>query len=148
GAYAVDAVLGLDGRFSKTLQQHSCRLAADVSFAKASEHLRALLGVSVAAETVRTLVQSHGKAMAAFQPRDETTAQAFRQAKGAVEFAVDAGKVHTREQGWKDLKIAVISKREAAEPATPTQWQEDRLPAATMVVALAMIATATAFRRC
>ncbi|MGL4463510.1 MAG: hypothetical protein ACRC1K_15270 [Planctomycetia bacterium] len=41
--------------------------------------------------------------MAEFQPRDEATAQAFRQASGEVEFAVDAGKVNTREEGWKDL---------------------------------------------
>jgi hypothetical protein len=148
GSYAADAVLGLDGRFSKTLQKHCCRLAADVSFAKTSEHLGAMLAVSVAPETVRTLVESHGKAMAGFQPKDEATGQAFRQAQGAVEFAVDAGKVNTREKGWKDLKITVISKREAGDPATPDQWRQERLPAATMVFTFAMIATSKVFRRC
>jgi len=147
GAYAVDDVLGLNRRCSKVVQKHCCRLAADVSFAKASEHLREMLNVSVSAETIRTMVEAHGKAMAAFQPKDEATAQAFREAKGEVEFAVDAGKVNTREQGWKDLKIAVISKRESGEPATPEQWRDDRLPAATMVVAFAMIATSKMFRR-
>jgi hypothetical protein len=147
GSYAADEVLGLDGRFSKTLQKHSCRLAADVSFAKTSEHLHAMLGVRVAPETIRTMVESHGRAMVQFQPRDEATAAAFRQAKGEVEFAVDAGKVHTREHGWKDLKIAVVSKRQAGEPATPDQWRSDRLPAATIILAFAMIATAKVFRR-
>lgn len=147
GSYAADEVLGLDGRFSKTMQKHSCRLAADVSFAKTSEHLHEMLGVQVAAETIRTMVESHGRAMATFQPRDEATATAFRQAKGEVEFAVDAGKVQTREHGWKDLKIAVISKREAGEAATPDQWRCHRLPAATIVFAFAMIATAKLFRR-
>ncbi len=147
GAYAADAVIGLNQRFSKVVQKHCCRLAADVSFEKASEHLREMLDVRIAAETVRTLVRSHGKAMAAFQPQDEATGQAFRQASGAVEFAVDAGKVNTREEGWKDLKIAVISKREPGEPATPDQWQDDRLPAATVVVAFAMIAASKVFRR-
>jgi hypothetical protein len=148
GSYAADDVLGLEGRFSKTVQKHCCRLAADVSFAATSEHLRALLGIRLAPETARALVEGHGRAMAASQPRDEATARAFRQAPGAVEFAVDAGKVNTREAGWKDLKIAVISKRAAAAPQTPAQWQEDRLPAATMVWAFAMIATAQTFRRC
>lgn len=147
GSYAADDVLGLDGRFSKTVQKHCCRLAADVSFAKTSEHLGAMLDVRLAPETVRTLVEGHGKAMAAFQPKDEATAQAFRQAKGEVEFAVDAGKVNTREEGWKDLKIAVISKREAGEPATPEGWKSQRLPAATIVLAFAMIATAKEFRK-
>lgn len=119
-----------------------------MSFAAASEHLREMLGVHLSPETVRKLAHRHGRAMAKFQPRDEVTAGAFRQAKGDVEFAVDAGKVNTREAGWKDLKIAVISKREVAKPCTPAQWQEDRLPAATIVLAFAMIATAQTFRRC
>jgi hypothetical protein len=116
-----------------------------VSFAKTSEHLDAMLAVRIAAETVRSLVESRGKAMAAFQPKDEATAQAFGRAKGEVELAVDAGKVNTREQGWKDLKIAVISKREAGEPVTPQRWQEDRLPKATAVVSSAMIAPSKVF---
>jgi len=147
GGYAVDAVLGLDGRFSRVIQKHLCRLAADVSFAKAREHLQELLGVSIAAETVRTLVERHASAMAAFQPEDEATAKSFQAATGDVEFAVDAGKVNTREDGWKDLKIAVVSKREAGPSATPEQWADDRLPAATMVVAFAMIAASKVFRK-
>ncbi len=147
GNYAADAVLGIDWRFSRVVQKHACRLAADVSFAKTSEHLAAMLNVRVAAETVRTLVAGHGRAMAAFQPTDAATGQAFRAAAGEVEFAVDAGKVNTREQGWKDLKIAVISKRPAGAPVGPDGWQDDRLPAATIVVAFAMVAASKVFRK-
>jgi hypothetical protein len=147
GSYAADAVLGIEARFSRTVQKHACRLAADLSFAGASEHLGEMLGVSVCAETVRKLVEGHGRAMTQFQPQDRVTAEAFRKAPGAVEFAVDAGKVNTREESWKDLKIAVISKREAGVPMTPDQWDDQRLPAATMVLAFAMIATAQTFRR-
>ena len=113
-------MLGLDGRFSRTVQKHCCRLAADVSFAKASEHLDEMLGVTIAPETVRTLVEAHGQAMARFQPKDEATAAAFRQAEGEVEFATDAGKVNTREDGWRDLKIAVIrsGRRGSRRPRT------------------------------
>jgi len=45
--YGADAVLGLDGSFTRTLQTHLSRLAADVSFAKAREHLTAILPVTV-----------------------------------------------------------------------------------------------------
>ncbi len=147
GSYAVDAVLGLEQRFSRVVQKHCCRLSADVSFAKAREHLHELLGVSIATETVRTLVERHASAMASFQPQDAATAKSFQTAKGEVEFAVDAGKANTREEGWKDLKIAVVSKREAGPSSTPEQWADDRLPAATMVVAFAMIAASKVFRR-
>lgn len=106
-----------------------------------------MLDVRLAPETLRAVVQGHGAAMARFQPTDATTAAAFREAKGDVEFAVDAGKVNTREDGWRDLKIAVISKRKAGDPATPGEWaDDDRLPAPTIALAFARIATAGAFR--
>jgi hypothetical protein len=149
GAYTVDAVIGLTGRYSKVVQKHLCRLAADVSFAKTGEHVRAMLAVRLSPETIRAVVEAHGAAMASFQPVDESTAETFRAAAGEVEFAVDAGKVNTREDGWRDLKIGVISKRVAGEPAAPEQWQKGgRLPAATIVLAFAMIASSKAFGRC
>jgi len=148
GAYAADALLGVEGkRYSKTVQRYCCRLAAETAFAPASAVLHELLGVDLCPETVRTLVEGHGRVMARFQAEDTASAQAFRKAAGAVEFTTDAGKVNTREEGWKDLKIAVISKREAGEPATPEHWQSQRLPAATLTLAFAMIAPAKEFRR-
>ena len=148
GSYAADALLGIEGqRSSGIVQKHACRLAADVSFASASEHLREMLGVDLCPETVRTLVEGHGKRMARFQAADTASERAFQQAAGEVEFTTDAGKVNTREGGWKDLKIAVIAKREAGEPTTVEGWKTQRLPAATVVLAFAMIATAKEFRK-
>jgi hypothetical protein len=148
GCYAADAVLGVEGeRYTKTVQKHCCRLAAETSFASTSAHLQALLGVDVCPETVRTLVQRHGRAMTRFQAQDKASEQAFQKAEGEVEFSTDAGKVNTREEGWKDLKIAVIAKRKAGTPCTPEEWKSQRLPAATMVLAFAMIATSAVFRR-
>jgi hypothetical protein len=107
-----------------------------------------MLGVRLAPETVRAVVGPHGRAMARFQPADEATARTFRAAAGDVELAVDAGKVNTREGGWKDLKIAVVSKREPGVPAGPEQWhQEDRLPEPTAVVSVARVAASKVFRK-
>jgi hypothetical protein len=148
GAYAADALLGVEGkRYTQTLQKHACRLAAETSFASTSQLLHELLGANLCPETVRTMVEGHGKQMARFQAQDTASAKAFHEAAGVVEFTTDAGKVNTREEGWKDLKIAVISKREAGEPTTPERWQTQRLPAATIVLAFAMIATAKEFRK-
>jgi len=148
GSYAADAILGVEGqRYTQTMQKHCCRLAADRSFASASENLQALLGVSVCPETVRKVVQGHGRKMARFQSRDTASEAAFRRAEGEVEFTTDAGKVNTREEGWKDLKIAVIAKRKAGQPTSPEQWKSQRLPRATMVLAFAMIAPAKEFRK-
>ena len=51
--YGVDEVLGVDGHYPRALQQHLSRLAADVSFAKAQEHLTALLPVNLSKEALR-----------------------------------------------------------------------------------------------
>jgi hypothetical protein len=148
GSYAADVLLGVEGkRSTTTVQKHCCRLAADLSFAGTSETLQEMLGVELCPETVRKVVEGHGKQMARFQAVDTTSEKAFQKAAGEVEFTTDAGKVCTREEGWKDLKIAVISKREAGEPTTPEHWKKQRLPAATIVLAFAMIATAKDFRK-
>jgi len=148
GSYAADEVLGIEGkRTTKTVQKHCCRLAAEMSFALTCENMKEMLGVELSPETVRTMVEGRGKEMARFQAEDTASETAFQKAAGEVEFTTDAGKVNTREEGWKDLKIAVISKREAGEPATPDQWKKQRLPAATMVLAFAMIATSKEFRK-
>jgi hypothetical protein len=106
-----------------------------------------MLGVDLCPETVRTMVEGHGQEMARFQSADTASEKAFQKAAGEVEFTTDAGKVHTREDGWKDLKIAVISKRKAGVASTPDGWQAQRLPAVTMVLAFAMIAPAKEFRK-
>jgi hypothetical protein len=148
GSYAADALLGIEGeRYTKTVQKHCCRLAAETAFAPTSEHMHEMLGVDLCPETVRKMVEGHGKKMARFQAEDISSEKAFQEAAGEVEFTTDAGKVNTREEGWKDLKIAVISKREAGEPCTPDTWKKQRLPVATMVLAFAMIATAKEFRQ-
>jgi hypothetical protein len=148
GSYAADAIVGVDGRFSRVVQKHACRLAAETAFGKTRVHLKEMLGVRICANTVRTMVEGHGKAMARFQPQDTASEAAFRQAEGEVEFTVDAGKVNTREEGWKDLKIAVIQKRKAGLPVSPSEGKKkQRLPAATFTLAFAMIASISVFRR-
>lgn len=147
GSYAADAILGIEGeRYSKMLQKHACRLGAETSFASTREHLHEMLGADLCPETTRNLVEGNGKATAQFQPKDVASAKAFAQAAGEVEFTVDAGKVNTREEGWKDLKNAVIARREAGEPTSPVDWKKQRLPDTTIVLAFAMIATAKVFR--
>src|SRR5262245_14662552 len=96
GSYAADALLGGEGkRSTTTVQRHCCRLAADLSFAGTSDTLQELLGVVLCPETVRKVVEGHGKQMARFQAEDTASAKAFQEAAGEVEFTTDAGKVHT-----------------------------------------------------
>lgn len=45
--------------------------------------------------------------------------------------AIDAGKVNTRD-GWRDVKMAVISRREPGDAATPAEWDTRTFPAPTI----------------
>jgi hypothetical protein len=132
---------------TRRLQQQACRWSADVSFADAAEHLRELLGVGVSAATVRTTGERHGRALVRWQPQDRQIAATFQAAAGAVEFTVDAGKVNTREDGWRDVKIAVLQKRPPGAPVPAEQWDRQRLPEPTARRAWAAIASAKQFRR-
>ncbi len=58
-----------------------------------------MLGAELCPETVRKVVEGHGKQMARFQKKDSTSEKAFQEAAGEVEFTTDAGKVNTREEG-------------------------------------------------
>jgi len=113
----------------------------------AREHLTELLGVSPAAETLRVYCERQASRVARWQGQETGSAEGFRKAEGSWEFAIDAGKVNTREAGWRDLKIAVVQKRPAAEPATPEQWQSRTLPEATARVMWADISAVKRFRR-
>jgi hypothetical protein len=147
GGYHADALLGLDGGLSPRLQRKASRLAADLSFDRAREHLEELLGVSPAAETLRVYCERQAGRVARWQGQETASAEGFREARGGWEFTVDAGKVNTREKGWRDLKIAVAQKRPTAEPATPERWESRELPAATARVMWADITAAKRFRR-
>lgn len=147
GGYLIDDVLGLDGHCTRVVQQQLCRLGADVSFAKVREHVLAFWQLPLSADTIRQICHGHGQRMRDWQAKDEVTPQRFAQAAGSVEFTVDAGKVNTREKGWRDLKIAVFQKRPAAAAATPAEWESRALPAPTACVAWAAIQAAKPFRK-
>lgn len=147
GGYLVDRSLGVEGGLSRLLQRQICLLGADLSFAKARRWLKELKGLRVGEESVRLCSERHGAKMAAWQPTDQATGERFAESEGDVEFFIDAGKVNTREEGWKDLKIASYQRRPRAEPAGPGAWSERELPEPTIRVAFASIATAKRFRR-
>src|SRR5205823_5142577 len=87
---------------SPRLQERVARLAADVSFAKTAEHLVSVWDVALATETVRTSCRRKAAAVARWQTTGAGSAKTFEAADRQWEFAVDAGKVHTRERGWRD----------------------------------------------
>ena len=96
------------------------------SFAGAERLLSELCGWDLDDETVRRATHAAARAAAAARP-DRADAARFAAADGVVEVPIDAGKVNTLD-GWRDVKLAVVSKRPPGEPATPAGWDDRELP--------------------
>jgi hypothetical protein len=76
------------------------------------------------------------------------TAEAFAEAEGDLELQIDAGKVNTLE-GWRDVKVAVLGRREPGEPISPSEWDRRDLPAPSGRSVVAEVEEAGAFgERC
>lgn len=96
------------------------------SFARAESALRELCGWDLDDDTIRKL--THAAARKAASTRDSREdVERFADAPGHVEVPIDAGKVNT-DTGWRDVKIAVFSKRKAGEPATVDNFDKRQLP--------------------
>lgn len=113
------------------------------SFARAQQTLRELCGWQLDDDVIRHL--THATARRANATREHRADGArFASAPGAIEVAIDAGKVNT-DTGWRDVKVAVVAKREAGEPGGLDRWEERELPAPSDRAVVAAIEAAEVF---
>ena len=126
GAFPADDDLGLDGYLSQGATRMAGLCGLQKSFAQAEVLLRELCGWELDDETIRKATHATARRAQDSRPT-RSDAERFTQAPGVVEVPIDAGKVNTPE-GWRDIKIAVISKRESGKSATPQEWDERTLP--------------------
>lgn len=97
------------------------------SFDTASEHLEELCLLKVSNDTIRRVSEEEGQAAKDWIARSDAPAKAFGAAEGEQEFYTDGVTVNTTE-GWRDLRLNVMAKREAGPPATPNQFKDRVLP--------------------
>lgn len=143
GCYPADAVLGVDGYLTVAATRMAVLAGTRQSFAKAQQLLTELSGWELDDEVIRQV--THAAAARATAARDErSAAERFAAAAGVIEVPIDAGKVNTTG-GWRDVKVAVLARRELGEPALPAQWAERELPAPTPRTVVAAIEEAEAF---
>jgi hypothetical protein len=110
------------------------------SFDTASAHLAELCLLKVSNDTIRNVSEEEGAAarqwIAAASPK---VAETFRKGRGDREFYTDGVTVNTTE-GWRDLRLNVMDKREAGLPATPQNWAARVLPEPSVRIAWASLA--------
>ena len=146
GGYPVDERLGIDGRYSKQAQRLVCLAAASWSYDISSDRLEEFCGLSVSDTTIREVAQEHGSKANEWLRLDPVAVQEFRAARGDIEFTADGTCVNTVD-GWREMKVAIFSKRERGEPATPDEWATRDLPKPHTRIAFAAIEESDAFGR-
>jgi hypothetical protein len=143
GGFPADEVLGIDGYLSVGARRMASLAGLQQSFAKAEQLLSELSGWELDDETIRRLTHATAKAAARERCTRKDRAR-FAAAAGAIEVPIDAGKVNTTG-GWRDVKLAVFSKREAGPAATPADHAEREVPAPTIRAVIADIAAVEQF---
>lgn len=110
-----------------------------VSFDESERNLKELCHLRVSNDLVRRLCDEEGKAVRAWMNDAPQVKQAFDAAAGAVEFSTDGLKINTVD-GWREIRLSVISKRTAALPVPADQWDRRPLEAPTARLATCAIA--------
>lgn len=128
GLFAADRLLGVGGWLTPRALQMACRAGVADPFRKAELLLSELAGWSVDADTLRR--RCHEQASHASASRAERTGlpEAFAQAVGDYELHIDAGKVNTVEDNWRDVKVAVFARRQRGEPSDAAAFEQRTLP--------------------
>jgi hypothetical protein len=144
GGCALDERLGVEGRYSREAQRLICLAATSWSYDISSDRLEEFCGLSVSDTTIREVAQEHGAKANEWLRTEPVAVQEFREAQGDIEFTADGTCVNTRE-GWREMKVAIFSKRERGEPATPDEWTARDLPKPLTRIAFAAIEDSDSF---
>lgn len=93
------------------------------SFDTASDRLAELCLLKVSNDTIRKVSEEEGQAVQQWIKKSSRPAEVFKQASGDAEFYTDGVMVNTTE-GWRDLRLNVMDRREAGLAVTPQQWAD------------------------
>lgn len=126
--FPADRLLGLDGWLTARALQMACRAGVADPFRKAEILLSELAGWSVDADTLRRRCHEQAAQAAASRAGRTGLPQAFAHTLGDRELHIDAGKVNTVEDQWRDVKVAVLACRQRGEPCDGAELDQRNLP--------------------
>jgi hypothetical protein len=129
GSFPADGLLGLDGWLTPRALRMACQAGVADPFRKAESLLRELAGWKADADTLRRRCHEQAARAAAGRADRAALPEAFARAEGDPELHVDAGKVNTVEDGWRDVKVAAFARRERGGPRDSAGLDERALPA-------------------
>jgi len=135
-AHPADERLGLGQGRTHRAERMLTLAGGSWSFAQASKLLKEFCGLSVSDNTIRKVCQEQATAIAQWRHTEPDAHAKFRKTQGEIEFETDGTSVNTTE-GWREMRLALFDKRDAAEPAEPADWDKRKLPKPNVVTAFA-----------
>lgn len=131
------------GLSSRMVSEHARRVVSLAGSTwpldEASAKLLELCRMRISDDTIERVCQEEGAGAAAWIKSDPTPGQMMEKAAGEMEFSTDGVKINTTD-GWAEMRLNVLCKREPATPAEPAQWNDRVLPEPTARLAWCAIA--------
>jgi hypothetical protein len=141
-AIPLDQWAGLGDRH---LTEHARRMLTlagmNHSFDKAALTLRELSHITVSDDTIERVCQEEGLRAAQWVKASPQAARSFAQARGEAELYTDGLMINTVD-GWREMRLSVLAKREPGVSAAVSDWNKRLLPEPTARLALCAIAPA------
>ena len=109
------------------------------SFDRASQKLKDICHMNVSDDTIERVCQHEGEETRKWLRVAEPTAKAFEKAPGEAEIYSDGLKVNTTE-GWREMRLNLLQKRERAAAVGPEKWRDRVLPEPSVRLASCAIA--------
>lgn len=109
------------------------------SFDQASVNLKELGRIRVSNDVVRAVCDEEGRSVQRWMNGSPEPQRAFAAAKGIVEFSTDGLKLNTVD-GWREIRLSVMGKREPSAAALPPQWEDRPLEVPSVRMAVCAIA--------
>lgn len=111
------------------------------SFDRASAHLKEFCHLSVSDDTIERVCQEEGERAKRWMNESAEPVEAFGKAAGVAEFGTDGVTVNTVD-GWREMRLSTLAKREPATPCGPEQWDRRVLNEPTVRLSSCAIADA------
>ena len=126
-------------RVTRHAQRMIVLAGSGCSFEEASLKLKELCRIQPSNDVVRAICYEEGARMQQWMNRSPEPKRAFSAAKGVVEFSTDGLKINTVD-GWREIRLSVMSKREPVGPAAAQNWDDRPLDPPTARMAVCAIA--------
>jgi hypothetical protein len=128
---------------ARQLTEHARKMVTIVgtafSFETAAERLRDLCQIQLSNDTVRHVCDEEGEQARKWLSESSEPIQAVARAKGHHEFYSDGTCVNTVD-GWREMRLSVLARREAGSPVKPGDWEHRTLPDPSAKLAVCAIA--------